>query len=390
MTAAQVLARRGGILLVMNSLGRGGADRVGMILANGFARAGIPTRVALMRDGGDLPEPLDPRVSVESAGPPMGLGWSAKRPALGHRHLERSRGVRFIRRQIDAFRPAVVLAASDNMGLVTALARRRQEAQTVFALKLTNRLFRPHTPPLRAQLRRAMFKFIFGRLDLVLALTDADRADALGRFTGSKPCIRTVANPYVTEAMLAATPSRPDEPPRLLSAGRMVRQKRFDVLLRAFALSTHRDARLTIMGDGPLRSDLESLARSLGVADRVSMPGYADIRSAMEQSQLFILSSDYEGLPAVLVEALASNVPVVTTDSFHAAREMFGAVPSCAVVPIGDPEALAAAIDECLSHPPASDMRKLAEPYRMDLAIQAHIEALASAVEAQNRIDTPV
>jgi glycosyltransferase involved in cell wall biosynthesis len=103
-----------------------------------------------------------------------------------------------------------------------------------------------------------------------------------------------------------------------------------------------------------------------------------------------VLSSDYEGLPAVVMEALACNVPVVTTESFFAARDLLGRSESCAVVPIGDAQALAAAIDRCLQAERTEDLCKIAEPYRVDSAVRAHIDALARAVAAQNRTDTPV
>jgi glycosyltransferase involved in cell wall biosynthesis len=239
-------------------------------------------------------------------------------------------------------------------------------------------------------LRRRLFDYIFGRLDVVLTLTEADRADALTHYPERQHLFRTVANPYVTERMLSLAKDGRDGPSRLLSAGRMVRQKRFDLLLRAFASSADPEATLTILGDGPLRSDLQELAFSLRVADRVHMPGHADIVEELRPSNLFVLSSDYEGLPAVLIEAIACNVPVVTTDSFHAAREIFGETRSCAVVPIGDPEALARAIDQCLAQRPDGNLRRMAEPYRVQAAIGAHIEALADGVAAQNRTDTPV
>ena len=112
------------------------------------------------------------------------------------------------------------------------------------------------------------------------------------------------------------------------------------------------------------------------------MPGYvADIIPLLQQSDLFVLSSDYEGLPGVILESLACNVPVVATESFFAAREMLGTAHSCAVVPIGNPEALANAVDQCLercsSH---SDLRPLAGPYRVEPAIASHIKVLAELV----------
>ena len=381
-----------GILLIMNELSQGGGDRVGVMLANGFARAGIPTRILLLRDARqpELEAVLDERVSVISAGPALGLRLSARREPLGHRHLERVRGIRLIRRQIDAFAPAVVLGATDNMAFITALARRKKDRDILFAFKLTNRLSRPNIGLLRRIYRYNLFKFIFDRVDLVLTLSEGERRHVLSVHPGREKLLRAVANPYVTDEMLAGTARLSPGPPQLLAAGRMVRQKRFDLLLRAFALVRHRSARLTILGDGPLRGSLQKLARSLGIADRVDMPGYvADVVGWLRRSDLFVLSSDYEGLPAVIVEALACNVPVATTESFFAARDLLGPFASCAITPTGELHALAEAIDRCLDARRDDDLRTAAAPYRIEAAVSAHIDALAAAVERQKRADTP-
>ncbi|MFL6720386.1 MAG: glycosyltransferase [Sphingomonas sp.] len=378
------------MLLTMHSLSQGGGDRVGVLLANGFASAGIPTRLALMREAGEgqaaLRSLLHPDVTIAMGGPPMGLRLSKGGAPLGHQHLERLRGLKLIRGEIDSFRPAVVLAASDNMGLVTALARRPGD-KAAFAMKLTNALLRPNIGPMRKFYRRNLFGFIFRRLDMVITLADAERRRLLELYPGRDQLFRTLANPYVTDEMLAQPPKpRRVGPPRLVTAGRMVPQKRFDILLRAFALLSHRDARLTCLGDGPLRPSLEALAQSLGITDRLDMPGYtADVLSRLRESDLFVLSSAYEGLPAVLIEALACNVPVVTTDSFLAARDLLGGSESCAVVPPGDPAALAEAIDRRLSlSAEHDDLRQMALPYRIDTSVAAHIAALSELVERRS------
>lgn len=392
-SAAARLAERGGVLMIMNSLSQGGGDRVAVLLANGFARAGIPTRIVLMREAGEpeIRALIDPHVAIVSGGPPMGIKLSKNGQALGHRHFERLRGVRLVRSQIDGFRPAVVLGASDNMAFTTALVRRAKDKEIRFAFKLTNRLSRPNIGPLRRIYRFNLFKFIFDRMDLVLTLSEGERRHVLSVHPGREELLETVPNPYVTDDMLAKVRQPRPGPPRLLAAGRMVPQKRFDVLLRAFALVTHEEAHLTILGDGPLRGELERLSQSLGISDRVHMPGYVgDIIPSLSDARLFVLSSDYEGLPAVVIEALASNVPVATTESFFAARELLGSVPACAVVPIGNPEALARAIDLCLDDGDDCDLRALAEPYRMESAIEAHIIALANTLDPQKRTDTPV
>jgi glycosyltransferase involved in cell wall biosynthesis len=162
----------------------------------------------------------------------------------------------------------------------------------------------------------------------------------------------------------------------------MVRQKRFDILLEAFAQSADKSSTLTIVGDGPLRNSLKRLAGSLGIADRVDMPGFADdLIPWLRKSDLFVLSSDYEGLPAVVIEALACGVPVVATNSFESAGELLGGLESCAVTPISDPQRLAEAIDRSLSErADVAALRGIARGYLIEDAIAAHIVHLGRLV----------
>lgn len=391
--AADALADSGGVLLIMNSLSQGGGDRVAVLLANGLANASVPTRIVLLRDSlePEVRALLHPEVAMISGGKPMGVKLGRHGARLGQRHLERLRGLRLVHSEIDRMQPAVVLGASDNMAFITALARRPSDEAILFAFKLTNRLSRPNIGPVRRFYRVNLFKFIFDRMDLVLTLSEGERRHVLDVHPTRGELLRTVPNPYVTQEMLTDVRTKDPGPPRLLAAGRMVQQKRFDVLLRAFAHTANRHATLTILGDGPLRNELEQLSASLGISERVSMPGYVgDIIPWLRQSDLFVLSSDYEGLPAVVVEALASNVPIAATESFFAARELLGNAPSCALAPIGAPEALGSAIDQCLQYRGMVDLRKLAEPYRVERAIDAHIIALFEAFTRQKRTETPV
>jgi glycosyltransferase involved in cell wall biosynthesis len=382
MSDSSALAERGGVLITMHSLSQGGGDRIAVTLASGFARAGIPTRIALMSDAGEGEEALKcllhPDVVVAVRGRALAGPVSRVR--------ERVRGIRFIRGQIHAMRPAVVLAATDNMALVTALATGTHKSKPLFVQKLTNRLFRPNLGPFRRVYRTNLFKFILARIDLVITLTEGECMDLLAHYPEMGQRVRTLPNPHLSDDMFHPAERRSPGSPRLLTAGRMVPQKRYDLLLRALAMSSHKDARLTIFGDGPLRSELEALARSLGIADRVDMPGFVpDIIPAVRQSDLVVLSSDYEGLPGVLIRALACNVPVVTTDSFFAAHELFDGAQSCAVVPTGDAASLADAIDRCLDAPRPSDLQRMVEPYRIETAIDAYIAALGDLAERSRR-----
>ncbi len=367
-------ARPASILMTMHRLSQGGADRVGVLLCNGFARAGLRVRLALLRSGGEAEREmlgmLDRDVEVGIAGSPM-----------GSRHLELLRGRRFLVGEIGSFAPALVLASSNNMGLVTGLARPSHSARPAFAMKLTNPVVRPEDRgALRQFYRHQLYSRVMDRYDKVLVLSETERAILRDAYPRLADRIDAVPNPYVSEAMLGLPGAeQPVRPPVLLCAARLMPQKRIDILLRAFALVQHPGTRLTILGDGPQRATLERLADSLGIAHRVEFAGFVtDVQPHLRTARLFVLSSDYEGLPAAVIEALACGVPVVTTDCFSAAGEMLAGAEDCALVPRADPAALADAIDRCLAIRRApSALRRIAEPFTVEASIAAHLAALA-------------
>lgn len=353
-----------------------------VLLANGFHAAGIPTDFLLLRSGGEgeqtLSKLLNPGVRLHTAGPPM-----------GSRHLELIRGSHVIRGLAGAVRPGLVLASSSNMGLVTGIACRKLRQEGIrAAMKLTNPVIRPEDRhAMKKRYRRALYRFIFQHHDRILTLSDAERRYLQDISPQLSARFVTVPNAYVPSTLLSG-----DCPknkcgavgPRLLTIARMMPQKRLDVLLQAFARLKTPAARLTILGDGPLRRSLENLSRSLGVADRVEMPGFLDdVVPALRTADLFVLSSDYEGLPAALIEALACNVPVVTTDCFFGARQMLERSPYCAVTPVGNPVELARAMEATLAIGTPSGLREIAAAYEIEASIAAHISALAPLLQRQ-------
>jgi glycosyltransferase involved in cell wall biosynthesis len=123
--------------------------------------------------------------------------------------------------------------------------------------------------------------------------------------------------------------------------------------LRAFAaLDPQRELRLLIIGDGPERPALEGLAHALGIAERVAFPGFQQNPFAyMARARLFVLSSAWEGLPGVLIQAMACGTPVVSTDCPSGPREVLEDGRYGPLVPVGAVEALAAAITRTLDDP---------------------------------------
>jgi glycosyltransferase involved in cell wall biosynthesis len=138
--------------------------------------------------------------------------------------------------------------------------------------------------------------------------------------------------------------------PALVAMGRLSGEKRYDVLLQALAmLHLPSGPHLYLLGDGPQRMTLEQMAQDLGVADRVHFLGFLDNPFPwIARSDLFVLTSDFEGLSNALVEAQSLGVPAVATDCPYGTRETFDHGVSGLLVPTGDAAAVASAITELL------------------------------------------
>jgi len=364
---------RGGILITIHRLSYGGADRVAMLLANGFAAAGLPTALVVLREGGEGQEALlnllDPNIPVAFAG-----------PALGSRHIELVRGLRFIRRQTDRADPAIVLASSSNMALVTGLSRRgARSGAPRYVMKLTNPVIRAtHRDKVRRSYRTRLYDLIFARYDQVLLLSEAERASLNALYPQHAARFSVVPNPYVTAEMFDLPSKRGGQVRHVLALARLMPQKRLDRLIRAFARVEWAEARLIILGEGPERASLQRLAASLGIADRLDMPGFAEnVLPWLASADVLVLTSDYEGLPAAALEALAAGVPVITTDCFEEAHALLDQADQCAVVPRDDLDALASAIDHVLAAPaPPAGLQAIARPFEISASIAAHFAAI--------------
>jgi glycosyltransferase involved in cell wall biosynthesis len=132
---------------------------------------------------------------------------------------------------------------------------------------------------------------------------------------------------------------------RFIAIGRLVRQKNFAMLLRAFAAGAGEEDRLTILGEGPQRRRLTRLADRLGLTGRLTMPGHdANITRWLGESDILLVSSDYEGVPAVVIEALAAGLVIVATDCSTAMAELLDNGRLGCLVPPGDTRRLARGI----------------------------------------------
>ncbi len=359
--------RHPSILLTLYSLGQGGADRVSAHVARGFAEAGFRTEVVIFGGGGEATETLLPLFGEQVRLTVLG-------PESGSRTRDLIRRFPAFVRHLKDVRPDCLMSTGNSMNWVSALGRSQSGLRNCrLVLKTTNPIIRSRDTGMRAWARHAGYARAFAAADRVLALSDAETAELAAAFPDAADHFRTVTNPYVTDRMLQSS-AKARESRLILGVGRMMPQKRFDLLLRGFAKCQHPDARLTILGDGPDRAALTALANHLGIADRVSMPGFVtNVADWYARASLFALPSVYEGLPAVVLEAMAADCPVISTDCFPAAQELVGRAPGCAIIDPPEPDRLAALIDAQLTSAVPVDVRATALRYSIANGLQSHV-----------------
>ena len=139
-----------------------------------------------------------------------------------------------------------------------------------------------------------------------------------------------------------------------------------------------RPARLLILGEGSQREALLSLARQLRVADDIALPGFvANPFAYLGRAAVFALSSAWEGLPTVIIEALACGCPVVSTDCPSGPAELLERGAYGSLVPVGDDTALAQAILATLDTPPHRDrLLDRARQFSVDRAVEQYLSVL--------------
>jgi glycosyltransferase involved in cell wall biosynthesis len=141
----------------------------------------------------------------------------------------------------------------------------------------------------------------------------------------------------------------------------------------------HQPARLIILGDGSERPALERLIEERGLQNFVRLPGFVvNPYAYMARAAVFVLSSIHEGLPNVLMEALACGTPVVSTDCPSGPRQILDGGRYGPLVPVGDPEALAEAILTTLNNPlPREVLKARAEIFSLDAMADAYLRVLS-------------
>ncbi len=349
------MRKRRKLLFYVHALSGGGAERVMARLASGFAARGDETLLVVDFEASEWRGLLDDRVRIEVL-------------PRGH-----ARGLLALAKLLRRERPDACLSAMAASNLKLSLAAMLTgHCRRVF---LSYHGFFENEPERLSRLGYLAAPILSRMTAASVCVSHALAKDLIRRLKVARRAVFTIYNP--------ASPAKPQPPltlaelksraPLILGIGRLVHDKGFMTLLRAFAHVEHPQARLAILGKGPDDEKIRSEAQRLGVADRIELPGYViDPGAYLSRASCLVSPSYCETFGLVVVEALDHGLPVVSTMS-GGPSEILNAPELGRLVPIGDEKAMAAAITEMLAEPgdPAPRQRRAAD-FTLDVALDEY------------------
>ena len=341
------------IALFISGLAVGGVQRSMLTLAHAFSSQGHRVDLVVPNIEGSFRPLVPPAVRLVNI-----ERWWMRLPWIRSRKRRRALVCApalavYLRQK----RPDVLLSASHYVNLTAVWGRCLAKTRTPLVISQRTHLSQAITNTNFPGGRRPVLGWFAQRFypaaDAIVAVSNGV-ADDLARTTKlPRLRIQTIYNPVVTPELkkqAQVSPSHPwfspGSPPVVLGVGRLAAQKDFVTLLRAFAqVRAKRHVRLLILGEGRKRTELEALVKTLGLAADVALPGFCDNPfSYMSHAAVFVLSSTYEGLPGVLIQAMACGCPVVSTDCPSGPAEILDNGRYGPLVPVGNARAMADAI----------------------------------------------
>lgn len=326
------------ICLFTSSLNRGGAERVFVNLANYWVEQGHTVDFVVMSAAGGFRDSLSSEVNL------LDLGVERGRLPM------RLNIIRLFAAYLREYTPDQVFATLTYATISALWAKKLTGYQGRLVVRQANSIENQLNQSLPVRLWNWIgYHCCYRWADTILVNSRNSELEMLEMLPKLAAKVCLVHNPVIICKQLDRQEFK-EKVPIVLASGRFAIQKDYPTLLRAFKLVTLQlSARLVVLGDGPLRKEIESLIAELEIGESVELVGYVtNTKEYYSKASVFVLSSRWEGFPNVLVEALASGVPAVVTDGKGASREIVEPILEDNVVPVGDVNALAHRIVETL------------------------------------------
>ena len=358
------------LAVFISDLDCGGAQRVVLTLLQGFLDHGYSVDLVIARDGGILTSEIPPNVQTICL-------CSDKTHKYLFPFIAFSRLIHYLKNT----RPDAILSSVTGANLIAVLARRLASPASTLVIRHENT-----APNITNNMRSWLIKKLYPVANSVITISPGAGLD-LKNITGLKnEKLHVIENPVDSPKIRTLAQKSPLHPwlqdsdiPVLISVGRLYPQKDFVTLIHAFAkILKKQAARLIILGEGPERPRLESLVQQLDIEEHVLMPGIVQNPYPwMNAASLFVLSSQWEGLPIALMEAMALGCRIVATDCHSGPRELLVDGKYGTLVSVSDDNAFAKACIDMLGapHDPQPIMSR-AEDYSPDGIVTRHLQLL--------------
>ena len=361
------------IALICASLNGGGAQRILLNLSSEFARRGHQVDLVLGKKEGDYLDLVSKRVRIVDLGASRML---ATVPSL----------IAYFRRE----RPDATLSTLSYVNALVSLAYFLSGSSTHLVLReaaVVTKQTSETKPSLFSKIIPMLRNITYPLADDIIAISNNAADHLITNTTLTRDSVSVIHNPaYFPSREQRALENVPHpwlttgfNEPVVLGMGRLGTYKNFDLIIRSVAaISKERPIRLILCGKGPLQSELEQLADDLGISDRVSFPGFVTNPFAyMRRADVFVLSSIREAFGNVLVEALATGTPVVSTNCPGGPAEILEDGKWGRLVPIGDPDAMAKAIEATLDEPTDAEcLKSRAQDFNVDKIAGQYLSVL--------------
>ncbi|MFO7028747.1 glycosyl transferase [Limnospira fusiformis CCALA 023] len=326
------------VALFLRYIGGGGAERVMLNLGRGLIAKGFKVDLVIGKAWGPHLAKVPPEIRIIDLGASgvWGTIWA-------------------LRNYLQESQPKSLLSALHYANEMAVWAKRLGGVSTRVVVSEHNTFSEAiqHTTKLRKILLPLFVRYFYPWADGIVAVSKG-AAEDLAKSTGlNSDRIQYIYNPVITPELLQKAREtldhpwfQPGEPPVILGVGKLEAQKDFPTLIKAFdQVRKVREVRLGILGWGPDGDRLKNLIEDHGLGDDAALLGYADNPYPyMANAAVFVLSSRWEGLPTVLIEAMALGTPVISTNCKSGAAEILAEGRYGSLVPVGDPTAMAEAI----------------------------------------------
>lgn len=300
------------VMTFLHSFSAGGVERIALRLCSAWMHdTSLDVRLVMGRDTGPVRAnaPAEMTRHITSSGP------------INTAAFESLWMIAVLRRQILQQKPDVLFCPGNAYSIVAVAMKKFLGTRCPpIVLKISNDLERPDMNAAVRNLYWRWLKIQGQNLDAFTALAPPMAAEIEARLGVPPSRIAVIEDPALSVADIKAleamghTRIPAAKGRRFLAVGRLEPQKNFPLLLRAFARAKAPNDRLTILGEGKERTKLEATIAELGLQAQVTLPGHGPVPPALASHDVFVLSSAYEGVPAVIIEALAAGMPVVATN----------------------------------------------------------------------------